>query len=449
MFLQTKENLPTNLFNATFSNLLYILTKTLFNFTKYLKFLILFLMENSTLKAENIKPIILKAGVPLAVSLAGLVYAWIITKKKLSKVSSFSENNSYTIENEIHSHDVDDNFSSIEDEEENDSSIDSNVLSSSLVVYENHSCLEQEVACLRSKIEGMKIRELALAFQFEKYCEMKERESMLMEIKNMLSMEMSRVEFFDREISLLETETIKLENFVVQYFKIIEKVEYLKSENRVLEKKVKKLLKKSKAQSVLIKEQTLMIKEGEAEIMRNYDELQKRANVIDKLEDEIREMKMDLDNLVDEKNEVLKKLEISNGKEELHKKPLKYYLQVESRDIVKEDYNKVLKELEHVKKEHENEVEELIYLRNINVCLRKELMKHELHCSLLDHHHHHQNVSCIGSSSSSHGDPSCSKKGKLIKRLKKWVDGSERVKVKEEGKSSNSAPTTPRFCSSA
>lgn len=402
-------------------------------------------MENSTLKAENIKPIILKAGVPLAVSLAGLVYAWIITKKKLSKVSSFSENNSYTLENEIHSHD-DDNFSSIEDEEENDSSIDSNVLSSSLVIYENHSCLEQEVACLRSKIEGMKIRELALTLQFEKYCEMKERESMLMEIKNMLSMEMSRVEFFDREISLLETETIKLENFVVQYLEIIEKVEYLKSENRVLEKKVKKLLKKSKAQSVLIKEQTLMVKEGEEEIMRNYDELQKRASVIDKLEDEIREMKMVLDNLVEEKNEALKKLEMLEGKQELHKKPLQYYLQVESRDVMKEDYNKVLKELEHVKKEHENEVEELIYLRNINVCLRKELMKHELHCSFLDHH---QNVSCIGSSSSSHGDPSCSKKGKLIKRLKKWVDGSEKVKVKAEVKSSNSAPTTPRFCSSA
>ncbi|CAI8602535.1 unnamed protein product [Vicia faba] len=405
-------------------------------------------MENSTLKAENIKPIILKAGVPLAVSLAGLIYAWIITKKKLSKVSSFSENNSYTLENEINSHD-DDNFSSIEDEdeEENDSSIDSNVLSSSLVVHENHSCVEQEVACLRSKIEGMKIRELALTLQFEKYCEMKEKESMLMEIENMLSMETSRVEFFDREISFIETETIKLENFVVQYLEIIEKVEYWKSENRVLHKKVEKLLKKSKAQSVLIKEQTLMIKVGEEEIMRNYDELDKRASVIDKLEDEIREMKMILDKLVDERNEALKKLEMLEGKQELHKKPLKYYLQVESRDVMKGDYNKVVKELEHAKKEHEIEVEELIYLRNINVCLRKELMKHELHCSFLDHHH--QNVSCIGSSSSSHGEASCSKKGKLIKRLKKWVDGGEKVKVKAEGKSSNSAPATPRFCSSA
>ncbi|WJX18056.1 hypothetical protein P8452_07900 [Trifolium repens] len=414
-------------------------------------------MENTTIKAENLKPIILKAGVPLAVSLAGLIYAWIITKKSLKKVSSFSEN--YSHAPQINSHDgtrheeYSDKFSSMEDEEEkedeeHDSSIDSSVLSESFD-------LEQEITCLRSKIEGMQIRELALTLQFDKYCEMKEKESMLMEIKNMLLLEKSRVEFFDREISFIETETMRLESFVVQYLKIIEKLEYWKSENRLLQKKVQKLLKKSKSQSLLIKEKTLMIKEGEEEILRNQDELQKRASVIHKLEDEIIELKRVLEDFQDEKNELMKKVETSEeyaSKElELHKKPLKYYLQIESRDVMKEDYNKILNELEHVKKEHEIEVEELIHLREINVCLRQELMKHELHCSFLDH----QNVSCIGSNF--HGDSSCSKKKKLINRLKKWVDGSEKVKVKPEAKSSDeikcfglhSAPTTPRFCSSA
>ena len=411
-------------------------------------------MENSTLKAENLKPIIFKAGVPIAVSFAGLIYAWIITKKSLSKVTSFSESNSHTPEvnsNDVTQHEESfDNFSSMEDEEKEEytTSIDSSVLS-------ERFDLEQEITCLRSKIEGMQMRELALTLQFDKYCEMKEKESMLREMKNMLSLETSRVELFDREISFIEAETIRLENFVIQYLKIIERLEYWKSENRLLQKKVQKLLKKSKAQSHLIKEQTLMIKEGEEEILRNFDELKKRASMIHNLEDEIRDMKRILDNFQDEKNELVKKLETSEEhgfKEELHKKPLKYYLQIESKDVMKEDYNKVLNELEQVKKEHETEVEELIYLRNINVCLRQELMKHELHCSFLDH----QNVSCIGSSTF-HGDPSSSKKGKLIKKLKNWVDGSEKVRVKPEGKSSNeikcfgmnSAPTTPRFCSSA
>ncbi|XP_004497573.1 protein CHUP1, chloroplastic [Cicer arietinum] len=420
-------------------------------------------MDNTTLKAENLKPIFLKAGVPLAVSLAGLIYAWIMTKKSLSKVSSFSEIESHTPEFNSHEgtkHEENfNNFSSMEEEENYDdvTSIDNSVLSESLMINENHPCLEQEITCLRSKIEGMQIRELALTLQFEKYCEMKDQETLLMEIKNMLSMEMSRVEFFNKEISFLETETMRLENFVIQYLRIVEKFEYWKSENKVLHKKVQKLGKKSKAQSQLIKEKNLMIKEGEEEILRNHDELQKRASVILKLENEIREMKRVFDHFYDEKNELVKKLETAEEnanacREKLHKKPLKYYLQVETEDVKKEDYSKVLNELEQVKKEHETEFEELIHLRKIN----------GQDCSFSEHY----NVPCIGSVS--HGDLACSKKRKLLKRIKKWVvDGSEKARVNSEAKSSSDeikcfglhsvshgsekaeVPATSRFCASA
>lgn len=434
-------------------------------------------MENTTLKAENLKPIVLKAGVPLAVSLAGLIYAWIMAKKSSSKVSSFSKIEADPPEESL------DNFSSMVDEEEHASSIDSNVLSGSLVIRENHSGYEQEITILRNQIEGLKMRELALTFQFEKYCEMKEQESLLMEMKNMLFQETSHVEFLDREISFIETEATRLESFLVQYMRIIEKVEYWKSENEMLRKKVQKLLRKSKAQSHLIKEQKLKIKEGEEEILRNNDGLQTRESVINKLEDEIKELQSVLEKIQDEKNELMKKLdtaEACSSKEQLHRKPLKYYLQVESGDVKKEDYNQLLNELEQVKKEHASEVQELIYLRRINDCLRQELMRHhievefegsgeivkydwehELHCCFVEHN----NVSCIGSASA-HGDPAFPKRRKLLKRLKKWVEGSDRGRVKPEGKNSHEikcfdghfvsygsekpeGSATPRFCSSA
>lgn len=423
-------------------------------------------MENTTLKAENLKPIILKAGVPLAVSLAGLIYAWIMAKKSLSKVSSFSENEVDKPENnslqgsKYEESFENENRTSIEDEEESATPLDSSVLNS-----------------LRNQIEGMQIRELALTLQFEKYCEMKEQESLVMEMKNMLSLETAHVEFLDREISFIEKEAMRLENFVVQYLRITEKIEYWKSENEMLQKKVKKLVRKSKAQSHLIKDQTLKIKEGEAEILRNHDALQIKDGVINKLEDEIRELQRVLEQLQDEKNELMRKLEIvESSKEELHRKPLKYYLEVvESGDVRKEDYYKLFNELEQVKKEHATEVEELIQLRRINSCLRQELMRnheeqkdqydseHELHCSFLEHH----NVSCIGSTSSTaHGDPVFSKRRRFLRRLKKWVEGSEKARVEPEAKSSDEikcfdlhsvsygsekpeGPATPRFCSSA
>ncbi|KAK7277460.1 hypothetical protein RJT34_22473 [Clitoria ternatea] len=405
-------------------------------------------MESTVLKAENLKPVILKAGVPL-VSLAGLIYAWIIAKKNLStKVSSLSNNEADSAE--INSHQGSeheesfDNFSYMEDEEEPSTPMNSSVLSGSLVIHNNNNlCLEQEVTGLKSQIEGLQMRELALRLQFELYCEMREQESLLQEIKNMLSLETARVEFLDREISSIETETKKLEKFVVRYMRVIQQLEYLKSENRVLQRKVHKLRRESKAKSHFIKEQALKIKGQEAEILRNHDALQTRVSVINKLEDEIRELHGVLDQLQDEKNELVKKLDTTEAyasklyKEKIHRKPLKYYLQV--------------------KKEHENGVEELIHLRRSNVCLRQELMRiyeqqkdqdkdhveiefegngrvmqcdsehDELHDSLLEQH----NVSCIGAA---HSERACSKRRKLLKRIKKWVEGNEKVRVKPENK---------------
>lgn len=438
-------------------------------------------MESSTLKVENLKPVILKAGVPLAVSLAGLIYAWIMSKKSFSsKVSSFSEIEPYsdTPEESFHN-----NLSSLEDEEEEPATPTysiSSVLSRSLVIHDNNNnnpCLEKEITILRSQIEGLQMRELALNLQFHHYCEMKEQESMLVEIKNMLSLETARVEFLDREISLIETETMRMENFTVQYLRILEQLVYMRSENKVLQKKVQKLLRKSKAQSLLIKEQTLKIKEGE-EVQRSHDALQKRDSVINELKGEIKELQRVLVQFQEEKNELVKKLDhTAEEQAQLHRKPLKYYLQVEveSDDVIKkEDYNKILNELEHVKKERAIEFEELIQLRRINGCLRQELMRHqdhnievgfegssggvmmqydsehELHCYSLEHGN--VSTSCIGSSSS--------KRRRLLRRLKKWVEGSEKGRrVKPEvgvggdsvsyGSEKPEVPVTPRICSSA
>ncbi|KAG4996281.1 hypothetical protein AAZX31_10G060000 [Glycine max] len=450
-------------------------------------------MGLTALKAENLKPVILlKAGVPLAVSLAGLIYAWIVAKKNLStKVFSSPEKECVSPKITCHQGTKHEesflhNLSSIKYEESSFSPMNSSVLSGSLVIHDhNNCCLEQEITSLRSQIEGLQMRELALRLQFELYCEMKEQESLLLDVKNMLSLENDRAEFLSKEISSIETETKRLESFVVQYMSVVEEHQYWKSQNRVLQKRVQRLLRDSKAKSRLIKCQALKIKEKEEEILRNHDALQTRVCVINKLEGEIMELQRILEQLEDEKDEVVKKLETAEAyaskldKEKMHRKPLKYYLEVESRDVSKEDYTKVLSELEEIKKDRATEIEELIHLRRVNACLREELMRHyeeqheqdrdheevefegglgvvkyesehELHHSLLEH----QN------GSSAHGDHAASKRRKLLKRLKRWVEGSEKVRVKPEikcldmhsgsyGSKKPQVPPSVRFCSSA
>ncbi|KAJ1378323.1 hypothetical protein SESBI_47952 [Sesbania bispinosa] len=398
-------------------------------------------MESTASKPEVLKPVILKAGIPLAVSVAGFIYAWIIAKKKLSKAFPLSENST-----EINSHkepkheESCHSLVSMEDEGHSTTTVDANVLADNSVIHDS-PCLEQEIIGLRNRIEGMKMRELALRLQFDQYCDLKEQESLLGEIKNILSLETARVDFLDREISSMETENKRLENFVVQYVRVMEQIEYWKSENRMLRRKLQKLKRKSKAQTRLAEEQALKIKAEEAEILRNCDALETKINAIGKLEDKLRELQRVLDQLQDEKNELVKKLDTAEKS---------YASKIEAEYVSREDYKQVLDELEKVKKERADEAKELIYLRWTNACLRHDLTRHheqqqnqdrnhaelesdevihydsehELHNSLLEnpsvpsseeHHSAHQY----------HMDSPCSKRTKLLERLKKWVEGSE------------------------
>jgi len=271
-------------------------------------------MENSTSKHEVLKPVILKAGVPLAVSFAGFVYAWFVAKKSLSKTSSLSPNGAGSHENNSH-HDPSyeescchsDSLSCMEDEG-NSTTLDESVVAESSLIPDM-PCLEEEINGLRSRIEGMQMKELALRFQFDRYCWLKEQETVVGEIKTMLSLETARVDFLDREISSMETQNKRLESFVAQYLRVVEQIERWKSENRMLRRKFQKLMRKSKAQTRVAKEQALKIKMDEEEILRSRDALETKVDVIGKLEDKMEELQRDLDQLHDEKNELLKKLD--------------------------------------------------------------------------------------------------------------------------------------------
>ncbi|KAG4396451.1 hypothetical protein AAZX31_19G174100 [Glycine max] len=431
-------------------------------------------MENTTSKPEVlIKPIILKAGVPLAVSFAGCIYAWFVAKKSLSKTSSLSlnegsshETNSHlepNYEESCHSH----SLSCLEDEGHS-TTIDQSVVAESSMINDT-PCLEEEINGLRSMIEGMHMKELALRLQFGRYCDMKEQETVVGEIKNMLSLETARVGFLDREISSMEMQNRRLESFVAQYLRVVEQIERWKSENRMLRRKFQKLMRKSKAQTRLAKEQASKLKLEEEEILRSRDALETKIDVIGKLEDKMEELQRALDQLQDEKNELLKKLDTAEKS---------YASKIEAGDVSREEYTKLLDELEQAKKERADEAKELIYLRWTNACLRHDLVRHheqqqnqdknhlelefgrndvlihydsehELHNSLLEHHSDPSFDE--HTRGHDHSDSACSKRTKLLERLKRWVDGSEKARVRHSVSKGAEEHLVPRrkSCSSA
>ncbi|KAJ4848720.1 hypothetical protein Tsubulata_018457 [Turnera subulata] len=404
-------------------------------------------MDGTTTKIEVMKPILLKAGIAsLALSVAGFMYARIIANRVLGKPPPWGTNVSSleSMDSDEENSDGDGCKSLKEDEGKVIASLDNR---------ESFS-VREEILGLKSRTEELEKKQWDLARQLICYRDMREQESVLMELKNMLSSQTARVEFLDREISSLEAEKRRFdEGSAVEYVKLLlGQLESAKTENGLLQRKATKLSRKNKEQSRVIREKNWKINAAEKAILRFSDTLETRAKVMENLEDEVRELQIIVDQLEKEKGEILAKLNlVENSASSISK--------IETTGVRMEEYNQLVHELDQLKKGRAAEITELIYLRWSNACLRHELMRshdeqQQYHHQQIEEKHNylelelepsgeikdcsleHQGDSPILGSSS--GGPALTpitsghlpKRKRLLQKLKKWVDGSENAKPK-------------------
>ncbi|XP_021289659.1 protein CHUP1, chloroplastic [Herrania umbratica] len=413
-------------------------------------------MESSSSKAEVIKPVLLKAGIPLALSVAGFIYARIIAKRRIHPEASSFETQVSPVET-----DSQEEFrgegslnstssTSREDEEKLVASTHFTNLIRSAEIQEI-TAYEEEILGLRMRVEELQKREWELERQFLRFCDLKEQESVLMELKNMLLLETFYVEFLDREISSMEAENKRVKNIVTEYLRVVEQLGHWKTQNGLLQRKAKRLLRKTKGQAKIIREKDLKIEAKDAEVKRNGEIQEGRSNDIKKLEDEVRELKSLTEQLQEQKNELSRKLDLAENSHSSISKS-------EEEAVTIEEYNQLENEYEQVQKDRAAELKELIYLRWCNACLRYELKRYQLLQDYIQENKDHleqeneeggeivgfrieqqlngpalmeKGEPCLGDTT---GGQVCSKRQKLLKKFKKWVEGSEKIKSKLDEK---------------
>ncbi|GKV10192.1 hypothetical protein SLEP1_g21597 [Rubroshorea leprosula] len=407
-------------------------------------------MEDSTSRAEAIRPMFLKAGIPLAVSAAGFIISKILSNRRgnheatpieETPVSSL-QTNSQEFRGGESFLSLDSASSTCEEDQEQIEKHSHFMQMSGSYEIVNKNDYEEEILGLRIRIEELQKRELELETQFLHYCDVKEQESILMELKNMLLLKTAYLEFMHREASSMEDEMKRLENLMAEYYRVLQQLEHWKSENRLLQRKVKKLSRKTKAQSQIIWEKDLKIKAGEAEIWRNYDALEERSNVIEKLKDEVRELESLVQQLQEQKYELVNQLNMMENSASSVSK-------IEAEGITIEDYNQLADEYEQLQRAREAEVSELIYLRWSNACLKHELMRYHAQKECEQEEKNNPEPEFEGSGEigdfgmgqhldglvlEQQGGLVCSRKKKLLQKFKRWVEGSEKMKPKMEEK---------------
>ncbi|XP_047316547.1 protein CHUP1, chloroplastic [Impatiens glandulifera] len=212
-----------------------------------------------------------------------------------------------------------------------------------------------------------------IQIRFLQYCNVKEKETALMDMKHSLLSQMAKVEFLNREVLYMEAEAQRLEQVLSKYLKKLEEVESLQTENGFLHMKIAKISTKHNRCSVIVREQKLLVEAGKTEISRNQVELQEKENIIRTLEEEIREFKIVIENCseVDDEGRMV---------------------------LSMEDYNKL-------QMESAEEAKEVVRLRWANACLRHQLSRKK------DEQTTNRDEMGI-----SHD----SKKKKIVHRFKKW-----------------------------
>ncbi|POO01845.1 CHUP1-like protein [Trema orientale] len=416
-------------------------------------------MESSISKAEIMKPLIFKAGIPLTLSVAAFLYARIMARRIVPKGSALenAQENSMEADSQFGSEKSfrslsSTGFPSVEYREPLLMDTNSTNPIENLEILDKPE-LGEEILGLKSRLEDLRNRERELELLFIRYNDLKEQESVLMQLRNMLSLELAHIEFLDREVSLMEDESRRFEKLLVESFRLLEQHEYWKSQSGLLQRKVKKLMRIKKVQSSLIREKDMKIRAREGELLRTQEALETRTNLVNKLEDEVKELRMVLDQLHEEKNELSKKLELAD------ETSTSSFFKIDAEEIRQEEHRCLSAELEQLKKGRAAEVEELIYLRWSNACLKHELMKNQEQCQETSQKKDQWELDSQGSVEIGHfglqqelanmvlghnefglGTSTCdqasssSKRKKLLQRLRKWVEGSEKGKGKVDEK---------------
>ncbi|XP_033143187.1 uncharacterized protein LOC103857708 [Brassica rapa] len=148
---------------------------------------------------------------------------------------------------------------------------------------------------------------------------------------------------FAREVSAMEEELKRGQDLVIVYSKLVGEIQELRSKNRLLEGEAKKLRIRVKQLHRVVNQKS---RKSVKKLLKCIHELGKKNNFVKELEGQVKGLKANLDLLQEEKEVYMKSSEM----------------------VSVEEHRRVLEENEDLNTE-------VSYLRWINSCLRKELMR--------------------------------------------------------------------------
>ncbi|KAL4039449.1 hypothetical protein IC575_003103 [Cucumis melo] len=232
---------------------------------------------------------------------------------------------------------------------------------------------EQEIRHLKSKVKMLRERERNLEFQLLEYYGLKEQETAVMELQNRLKINNMEAKLFTFKIESLEADNRRLESQVCNHAKTVSDLEAARAKIKFLKKKLRHEAEQNRRQILNLQQKVLKLQDQEHKTNESNKDAQIKLQKIEDLEKEIEELRKLNSRLQIENSDLGRRLDatqfLANSLlEDQEKESLK-----EETERLTQENEALTKEIEQLQAHRLADVEELVYLRWINACLRYEL----------------------------------------------------------------------------
>ncbi|KAJ0007429.1 hypothetical protein Pint_29560 [Pistacia integerrima] len=236
---------------------------------------------------------------------------------------------------------------------------------------------DEEVRQLTNIVKMLRERERNLEIQLLEYYGLKEQETAVMELQNRLKINNMETKLLTLKIESLQANNRRLEAQVADYEKIVAELEAARSKIKVLKKKLRSEAEHNKEQILVLQKRVAKLQEQDYKAAASDPDTQAKLQRLKVLEDEAEELRKSNMKLQLENSELAKKLDSTqmlaiSVMENPEMEALK-----ETSDHLKQENESLTKEIEQLQADKCVGVEELVYLKWINACLRYELRNYE------------------------------------------------------------------------
>ncbi|XP_072994108.1 protein CHUP1, chloroplastic isoform X4 [Typha latifolia] len=237
-----------------------------------------------------------------------------------------------------------------------------------------------ELERLRNLVKELEEREVKLEGELLEYYGLKEQESDITELQKQLKIKTVEIDMLNITINSLQAERKKLQEEVAQGVTAKKDLEIARNKLRDLQRQIQIEANQTKGQLLLLKQHVTGLQVKEEEVSKRDAEVEKKLKSLKELEVEVVELRRKNKELQHEKRELMVKLATAESRvaslSNMTETDIvaKSWEEIGNLRIANEDLSK---QVEGLQMNRFSEVEELVYLRWVNACLRYELRNHQ------------------------------------------------------------------------